>query len=46
MTERLLTSISTAQTASLFAVIRDNYLVGRDGVGECLHRTEKKVFEV
>jgi Xaa-Pro aminopeptidase len=34
------------QTASLFAVICDNYLVGRDGPGECLHRTEKKVFEV
>ena len=34
------------QSASLFAVICDNYLVGRDGPGECLHRTEKKVFEV
>jgi Xaa-Pro aminopeptidase len=34
------------QTGSLFAVICDNYLVGRDGPGECLHRTEKKVFEV
>ncbi len=34
------------QTASLFAVICDNYLVGRDGPSECLHRTEKKVFEV
>jgi Xaa-Pro aminopeptidase len=34
------------QTASLFAVICDNYLVGRDGSSECLHRTEKKVFEV
>jgi Xaa-Pro aminopeptidase len=34
------------QTTSLFAVICDNYLVGRDGPSECLHRTEKKVFEV
>jgi hypothetical protein len=34
------------QTASLFAVICDNYLICRDGAGECLHRTEKKVFEV
>ena len=34
------------QTASLFAVICDDYLVGRDGPSECLHRTEKKVFEV
>ena len=34
------------QTASLFAVICDNYLIGRDGPSECLHRTEKKVFEV
>ena len=33
-------------TASLFAVICDNYLIGRDGPSECLHRTEKKVFEV
>jgi Xaa-Pro aminopeptidase len=34
------------QTASLFAVICDNYLIGRDGPSECPHRTEKKVFEV
>ena len=34
------------QSNSLFAVICDNYLVGRAGPGECLHRTEKKVFEV
>ena len=34
------------QTDSLFAVICDNYLVGRDSPSECLHRTEKKVFEV
>jgi Xaa-Pro aminopeptidase len=34
------------QTNSIFAVICDNYLVGRDGPSECLHKTEKKVFEV
>ncbi len=33
-------------TASLFAVICDNYLIGPKGPGECLHRTEKKIFEV
>ena len=33
------------ETPSLFAVICDNYLIGADGAGECLHRTEKKVFE-
>lgn len=30
----------------LFAVICDNYLIGADGPGECLHRTEKKIFEL
>ncbi|MBW4092649.1 MAG: aminopeptidase P family protein [Proteobacteria bacterium] len=34
------------ETPSLFAVICDNYLIGSTGVGDCLHRTEKKVFEV
>ena len=34
------------ETPSLFAVICDNYIIGPDGPGECLHRTEKKVFEV
>jgi Xaa-Pro aminopeptidase len=33
------------QTSSLFAVICDNYLIGENGPGECLHRTEKRVFE-
>jgi Xaa-Pro aminopeptidase len=34
------------QSNSLFAVICDNYLVTEAGVSECLHKTEKKVFEV
>jgi Xaa-Pro aminopeptidase len=34
------------ETPELFAVICDNYLVGADGPGECLHKTEKKVFEI
>jgi Xaa-Pro aminopeptidase len=34
------------ETDALFAVICDNYLVEANGPGECLHRTEKKVFEV
>ena len=34
------------ETPSLFAVICDNYLMGKDGPGECLHKTEKKVFEL
>jgi Xaa-Pro aminopeptidase len=34
------------ETPSLFAVICDNYLIGESGPGECLHKTEKRVFEV
>ena len=34
------------ETPSVFAVICDNYLIGPDGPGECLHRTEKAVFEL
>ena len=34
------------ETPSLFAVICDNYLIGEDGPGECLHKTEKRVFEL
>ena len=34
------------ETNSLFAVICDNYLVGADGPGQCLHKTPKRVFEV
>jgi Xaa-Pro aminopeptidase len=30
----------------MFAVICDNYMVGPQGPGECLHQTEKKVFEI
>jgi Xaa-Pro aminopeptidase len=34
------------ETDSIFAVICDNYIIGTDGPGACLHRTEKKVFEI
>jgi Xaa-Pro aminopeptidase len=30
----------------VFAVVCDNYLVERDGMSACLHRTEQKIFEV
>jgi Xaa-Pro aminopeptidase len=33
-------------SASQFAVICDNYLVETTGVSDCLHRTEKRIFEV
>jgi Xaa-Pro aminopeptidase len=36
----------TFETPSLFAVICDNYLIGPDGPGECLHKTPKQVFEL
>lgn len=34
------------ETDAIFAVICDNYLVEADGPGECLHKTEKKIFEI
>jgi Xaa-Pro aminopeptidase len=34
------------ETPSLFAVICDNYMVGADGAGDCLHSTEKRVFVI
>jgi len=34
------------ETDSIYAVIRDNYVVGPNGPGHCLHRTEKKLFEI
>jgi len=34
------------ETASLFAVICDNYLVTATGVSPCLHRTAKQLFEI
>ena len=30
----------------MFAVICDNYLVEANGPSECLHKTEKKIFEL
>jgi Xaa-Pro aminopeptidase len=34
------------ETPTMWTTICDNYIVGTNGVGECLHKTEKKVFEV
>ena len=34
------------ETPSVFAVICDNYLIGADGPGDCLHRTAKQIFEL
>jgi Xaa-Pro aminopeptidase len=34
------------ETAAVFGVICDNYLIGPNGPGECMHRTEKKIFEL
>jgi hypothetical protein len=34
------------ETDSIFAVICDNYIVGADGPGACLHATPKQVFEL
>jgi len=34
------------ETDAMFAVICDNYLVEENGPRECLHETEKKIFEV
>jgi Xaa-Pro aminopeptidase len=33
-------------TSTMWSTICDNYMVGTKGVGECLHKTEKKIFEV
>jgi Xaa-Pro aminopeptidase len=33
-------------TPSVFAVICDNYMIEESGVGECLHQTEKKIFQI
>jgi Xaa-Pro aminopeptidase len=34
------------ETDAMFAVICDNYLVEATGPSECLHATEKKIFEI
>jgi Xaa-Pro aminopeptidase len=34
------------ETDAVWAVICDNYVVEANGPSECLHRTEKKVFEL
>jgi Xaa-Pro aminopeptidase len=34
------------ETASIFAVICDNYLIEQGGPGACLHQTPKQVFEL
>ena len=33
-------------TATMWSTICDNYLVEANGVGDCLHKTEKKIFEI
>jgi Xaa-Pro aminopeptidase len=33
-------------TATMWTTICDNYMVEANGVGPCMHKTEKKVFEV
>jgi Xaa-Pro aminopeptidase len=33
-------------TKTVFTWVCDNYLITEDGVSDCLHRTEKKIFEV
>src|SRR6267154_459206 len=34
------------ETATMWTTICDNYMVEQNGVGECMHKTAKKVFEV
>jgi Xaa-Pro aminopeptidase len=34
------------ETSSLFAVICDNYMIETSGPGQCLHKTEKMLFEI
>jgi Xaa-Pro aminopeptidase len=34
------------ETPSMYSVICDNYIIEATGVSECLHKTEKKIFEV
>ena len=34
------------ETDEVFAVICDNYMIGPDGPGACLHKTEKRLFEI
>jgi Xaa-Pro aminopeptidase len=33
-------------TSSMFAHICDNYIIEENGVGECLHKTPKQIFEL
>ena len=34
------------ETDAIFAVVCDNYMVGADGPGDCLHTTPKQIFEI
>jgi Xaa-Pro aminopeptidase len=34
------------ETQALFAVICDNYMIEANGPGDCLHKTEKRLFEI
>ena len=33
-------------TSTMWSTICDNYMVEADGVSDCLHKTEKKIFEI
>lgn len=33
-------------TPTVFTTVCDDYLIGEDGAGACLHQTEKKIFEL
>ena len=34
------------ETPSLWSTICDNYMIEANGVGACLHKTPKQIFEV
>lgn len=34
------------ENANMWMTICDNYIVGANGPGDCMHKTEKKIFEV
>jgi Xaa-Pro aminopeptidase len=34
------------ETPSMWMTVCDNYMVEANGVGDCMHKTEKKIFEV
>ena len=34
------------ENTKMWMTICDNYIVGANGPGDCMHKTEKKIFEV